>query len=619
MQPRTIRELGPTILIAVLLGAITPIPTIYGQSNTQNTGRIRAAQDFERRGNFESALRIYRSLYELVPNNQLYYEGVKRNMLRLKRYDELVAVVQWQISRSNDLRFPADLGNVYYKKGGQSQALEIWDSLLKNHPRNRAVYPYVANAMLDNRLYDEAIEVYRGGRRELGDDLLFVFELANIYAIRLSYKQATLEYLRFLEKNPQQLGYIEGRIASYTTDPEKATEVAEVLRTHLPTHKQKHLVRKLLADLYLRVEEYGQSLHEFRILEDEMNRSEGRSQQSGKEIYFFAEKALKAGEYEYAEEAFDLILSKYSESPLRPRALYGVALAKQKKGIYGEALRSYEELITITPDSPWAQEAMFQIGEIYFENLVDMDKALEAYDSLVRKYPNGNKAVDAAFRIGDCYAAKGDLTNAQTWYERPMNVRNSKSESNRSYYKSAYTEFLSGKFDLATEKLSKITENVGRGKEGGQSFVNDALELMILIEENKDTNSEALAGYAEAQKLRVQREIADAIRKLQDILTNYPTASIADESLFDLGDLENERGNYSAAIAHFEGLLTDHPESVYCALAQKRIGEIFEHGVGDFEKAYEAYEVVLINHSQSVYLEEVRQKLRDLQSRQLSN
>ena len=188
----------------------------------------------------------------------------------------------------------------------------------------------------------------------------------------------------------------------------------------------------------------------------------------------------------------------------------------------------------------------------------------------------------------------------------------------RANYRSAYVDFVQGQFDAALEKLNKVMESMGK-KNVDQSYINDALELIILIEENKDSSQGALELYAKAQQYRLQRKFAEAVKKLLEILADYPTVTIVDESLFDLGELEDGRKNYPAAINHFENLLQGHPESVYTALAQKRIGEIYEFGLGDFPKAYQAYEQVLVNHPQSLYLEEVRQKLRELQAHKLSN
>jgi len=589
-------------------------------AQTDDSGRLRLAQDFERSGNFEAALKIYQNLFNLVSHNQLYYEGVKRNLLRLKKFPELFALIQSQIQQTNDSRFSADLGNVYYKSGEPERAEAIWNSILSQHSQNSGAYIYVANAMLDNQLYDSAIEVYKLARKNLRRDDLFVFELANIYIIRLNYKEATQEFLNYLETNPTQFTFVESRIASYTIDAEQSRPVVEVLQAQMPRSNQEYLIRKLLADLYLRIEDYANAILEFKILEGLKDPLEALNKESGKEIFFFAEKALNAGEYQYAMQAFELILSKYKNTPFRIRALYGVAVAKQKQKLSPQAVQSYNELIAQAPQSPWAPEALFQIGEIYFLDFFELDQALAAYQSLIEKYPQGPKTLEAHFRIGDCYAAKGDMKSAKLWYEKPINLNSSNSEiREQGLYKSAFIDFLNGDFDPALEKLNQVTQHIGQNRNGDQSFVNDALELTILIEENKRSSAEALKDFAETQKFNQQRKTAEAIAKLQAILANYPTAPIVDESLLELGDLEDRRGNFAAAIDYFQTLLKDHPESVYNALAQKRIGETYELGLGDPRKAYEAYEQVLIKYPTSLYLEEVRHKLRALQGRQLNN
>jgi TolA-binding protein len=265
------------------------------------------------------------------------------------------------------------------------------------------------------------------------------------------------------------------------------------------------------------------------------------------------------------------------------------------------------------------QDALFQIGEIYFQDLFELDKALGTYHLLIRRYPKSKNSVQAHFRIGDCYAAQGDFEKAQLWYDRTQNLGTANPTArDEALFKSANVDFMQGEFDTALEKLHKITEKIVQ-KKGEQPFVNDALELTFLIEENQAESKEALVVYGRAQKHRVQRKLADAIKALQEIVSNYPTASILDESLFDLGEIESERGNYAVAIGYFQGLLDDHPESLQNELAQKRIAEVYETGLGDNQKAYQAYEQLLIKYPTSVYLEEVRQKLRELISKRLSN
>ena len=68
------------------------------------------------------------------------------------------------------------------------------------------------------------------------------------------------------------------------------------------------------------------------------------------------------------------------------------------------------------------QDALFQIGEIYYQDLFELDEALRTYHLLIQKYPNSKNSVQAHFRIGDCYAAQGDFEKAQLWYDRTQSL-----------------------------------------------------------------------------------------------------------------------------------------------------------------------------------------------------
>ncbi|MFQ5707102.1 MAG: tetratricopeptide repeat protein [bacterium] len=613
----TVLTLG--LLLVPICWRFDPAP-LYSQTRQQLSSQLRIAQNYERRGNYESALRIFKNLYDLVPGNQLYYEGVKRNLLRLNRFDELITIIKARLDKNDDVRSWADLGNVYYKKGLPEEGRKIWAQLLAEHSHKKAVYVYVAQAMLQNRLYEEAIEVYKLARTNLKQDDIFVFELADIYVLRLNYKLATLEYLKYLERYPRQFTTIETRIARYTKEPEDARAVASILREAISSTRQEFYVRKLLANLYLRYKDFDKSFEQYKILEKMKKPFAGRDKSPGRELFHYAELARIAKDYQHARQAYSLIINDHKSSPYKVRAEYGLALASQKSGLAEKALLSYDALIRSFPNSPWAQEALFQKGEIYLEQMNDIDRALAMFQDLLQKYPKSTKRGITQIRIGDCYAERGAFDRAQQWYEKTQAEDAVKpSLKEKALYLSAYVDFVRTKFDDCLEKLNRITANLNENTAERESYKNDALELIFLIEENRSSSPEALKAFARARGSKLQKRYAEAIKELQEILDNYPSAAILDDSLLELGDIEETRGNHTVAINYYQGLVNEFPQSVYNALAQKRTADIYQQGLGDLQKAREAYEAILIKYPNSLYIEEVRQKLRNLESRKLSN
>ncbi|UCD38262.1 MAG: tetratricopeptide repeat protein [Fidelibacterota bacterium] len=67
---------------------------------------------------------------------------------------------------------------------------------------------------------------------------------------------------------------------------------------------------------------------------------------------------------------------------------------------YKRAMRSLERLVKTYPDHALAPRAQFQIGDIYMNNMDDIENSLEAYQETATRYPEADEGVKALFMIG---------------------------------------------------------------------------------------------------------------------------------------------------------------------------------------------------------------------------
>jgi len=113
------------LTLLALLAAATG--TGYGQElkRQERSGLLRLAQDYERFGDYERALSIYERLLAVSPISQVYWEGVKRNLLLLKRYDTLLRRIEQRLAMRWDPRLEADLADVNFKLGRTDEARKI--------------------------------------------------------------------------------------------------------------------------------------------------------------------------------------------------------------------------------------------------------------------------------------------------------------------------------------------------------------------------------------------------------------------------------------------------------------------------------------------------------------
>jgi tetratricopeptide (TPR) repeat protein len=204
------------------------------------------------------------------------------------------------------------------------------------------------------------------------------------------------------------------------------------------------------------------------------------------------------------------------------------------------------------------------------------------------------------------------------WYRRASASSGlTPTERSEANYKLAFNAFLSKDYEAATAILKEITANLE--SDSGQEFSNDALELLFLIEENKERSKEGLDIYANARFLLARNRQEDAIASLREITVNHDSSDVADKAYLQLAELMVERGEYAAAVAVLESFLEKHPDNLNTDYARKRLGDIYEDNLGDHGRAYAAYEQVLVNHPFSVYLEEVRKRMRTIQPFLINN
>ena len=621
------------VVVIVHLVPITQLPNYLFQSNNayaqqkksaqqiQNERLLNLARGYEQSGQFERSLELYQRLWRDDPKSVIYYRGVKQNYVRLKQFDLALATVQKMLTNNPTALIEADLGDAYYKLGEKDQAFSIWNGMIQKNPRHRSTYQVVASAMISNRLYDDAIKVYQLARKTLKNNRLFIIEMANIYRARMDYRQAISLYLEYLNINPKQYRFVEQNILSYANDPELVAEIEKILVQKIQQNPGKIELRNLLAAFYMRSANYQSALQEFSLIDEYIvTRPKIEKPKIGSQLYSFAQNAYSDGKFQYAIQAYTLLLSRYPESPYAANAKFGLAKAYEKSGDFNRSMEMYQEIIDRYKKSPLAKQSLFRIGEIKLDQFSAPAEA-EGYFQRVLKIPsNAALNYNAMFRIGDCYLRQGLLDRAGNWYQQMVERYGSNDEvEKKALLELGKIAYWKGDFDKALEKFSKIqNEPINVTNRNAGIYVNDALEFAMFIEQNKQ-NPELLKKFAQADLLLEQKQPQKALEIYYQVVKNSSTDPLSDDAWLKIGSLEYQQGRYQQALTAFQNLIQNQPESVHCDLAQKMIGEIYEEGLKNISKAQEAYEVVLTSYPNSVWLEEVRKRIRLLEKEEVGN
>lgn len=585
--------------------------------------KFRLAQSYEQGGDFENAVPLYRDLYTHEPSNYMYFDGLRRSLLQLKRYDEVIGLVRHRLGTyPNDANLLCLLGSALYQSGKEKEADAVWEQAIAAEPANPNVYRLVANSLLENRLLDKTAAVYRRARSACNDPNLFTLDLAQLLAVSMDYAGATTEYLRYLAQAPMQLLYVQNRMAQFTAKEEARNAAINAVRDAQRTSDDMNLYR-LLGWLLMEGKRFDEAFEVHTTIDR-------RANAKGNELYAFAERSYKEGAFDVAARAYKAAI----DAPLSPQRLpyarFGYALAMKELTVrtdtvqtsppsggtipetqlrYASAIDYFRKIIEEYPNSEFAARAASQIGLIQFEKYFDLDAALASFTSALQSLPSSLSIQhDIAIKIGEVLTAKGDTANAMPWFRKVIAAPSATpDQQDEATYRLAEVEYFCGNFAEAMNRLESISTNLKA------DYANDALLLYAFLQENTTTAPAPLKEFARADFLARQQKYTEAITIFQALVEKYQQALFVDDALLRIASLQTRAGRYHDALLTYQQLLSQFKgSSIALDKAQFNIAELYDYRLKDKAQAIAAYERLLADHPQSLFIERARKRIREL-------
>lgn len=589
--------------------------------------KLRLAQSLEQAGEWGRAALLYESLLEEQPTSFVIVDGLRRTYTELKQYDKAKNLVRLQL-RSN----PADenmltiLGSLYDLSGEQETADSLWQGVISNNPRNAGLYRLVAAQLIDHRQYERAIQIYRQARMGTKNETVFVEELSSLYAALHQYESATREFVTLVQANPQQVSYVQSRLASFTSRPEGWQAAVGVVNAAIQKMPETIPLHQLRAWLLVEGKNYEGALDEYRII-DRLTKA------NGTELFQFGQRAAQERAYKTASRAFQDALSRNPPANVVAYAKFGYARAIEELSVESDSaaraslmpaepartvqaqatetwrafqntLGLYENILAEHPNSDIAMQALFRIGMIRFNRLFDLDGAIVAFDR-VRHLPfNPALQLEASLGVGEVETAKNNIQRAREEYvlllNNPLDLKR-----DHVRFRLAELDYFEGRFDTASAALRALSVNLKSDE------TNDALQLLYFIEENR-TAVDALREFARADLLVRQRKFTEAQTRYRALVERFPSAALVDDAVFRVAELDLLLSHPADALIVLQNIVTGMPTSVLRDRAQMRIAETYERFLKHKEKAVEAYEQLLERFPTSLFVEEARKRIRAL-------
>jgi TolA-binding protein len=345
-------------------------------------------------------------------------------------------------------------------------------------------------------------------------------------------------------------------------------------------------------------------------------------QTSGGRLYTFARKAADADRFEVATTAFETILSRYPDAEVAPKARRALGdayrrwadrdgaasgLAPTPSARHDSARRAYRSFLEAHPSHAAVPEVLADLGTLQLDVYGDLDAAQATLERVVSSHPSTTAANRARYDLGRLALMRGDLERARLLFARLADRVRSGDLADRARFELALLPFYQGQFEAARTRAEAA------GADPSADVTNDAIELSVLIQENRgpDSLNAPLRHYAAAKLRMRQRRYDAALARLDTLLRAHGRHALADQARFQRARVHLARGDTTAARESFRELPRRHPRSPYADRSLFRRARLHE-AQGQSQRAITLYDRLLTQYPKSLLAADARSRLRTL-------
>lgn len=584
--------------------------TALGQTTDQQL-----AQHYYSNGEFDKAIVYYERLYENEYskfNFTRYIECLEATG-DIKTAEKLLKKAE---SRNHgDNEYSVMLARFYERNEEPAKADEIYQDLIENlTPSSREVVA-LYNLFKGQGKSELAYQTLVKGRKLLKKSYPLNFQFAEHYGSIGETQKMMQEYLDMIDYHASYLTSIQTVLASRIDFSEEDSEEYEILKKELIERTQQDpndlTYAEMLTWLFIQRQNFAAALTHVIALDK-------RGERGGYEVLDFGNTCVENKDYTTARRAFQYVID------LGEKGLYFMRAQNALLNVNFIEVTTYrnfsnDELQNIIGDYKSVLErygkksatlsVMIELAHIeaFYANQAEealslLNEALE-----LRGVTDMQKA-ELKMELADIHVLHGDVWEASLLYMQVDNDFKYETIGHEAKFKNARIFYYEGEFDYAQSQLDVLKQSTSK------LIANDALKLSLFITDNygMDSNYVAMSTFAHADLLIEQHQYQEAFRLFDSIIDKFPAHSLGDEIMYKKAHAMQLKGKWNEAITFLEELLKYYPEDILADDALFELGNIYQNHLMNPKKSMEYYRKILFEHKGSLYSAETRKRYQEL-------
>lgn len=568
------------------------------------------AENYFEQGDYEKALTLYQRLVQEQPRQPKYVLGLVSTYQQLSKFTEAENLLKARLNepRIYPLYYVALANNFNIQRQVDSAQIYI-DQALEYAFVQPNYTISIGKALSDLSLLEPTKTLYLGVMQR-HPDKDYNLQLARVYGELGQLEPMFETYLTLMETTPRFIPSIQRYLETYITqDPLNLGNVQ--LKTALLkrlSERPETLYNRLLSWLFTQQREYGKAFIQEKAIYMRSGGDIGGIKQLG-----YA--ALNDQEFTMAKTIFGYVLSIAADPRERLSAHIEILRLERRLGqrpgqeielTYTELMQEYQALDQTQLILDYANFLAFDSEQ--------SPRAIallrQAADQSQKSYAEGRLRL----LLGDILVFNEQYNEALVNYALVQSVLKDDDLAQEAKFKEAQTSYFRGDFEWAQTQLKVLKSSTA------QKMANDAIALHVLINENtlEDSTQTALKKFAAAQLLMHQKKYPQAIEALKTLQNQEQTDRLADDILYNLGQLYLLTQAPVLAKTQWEALLKESPESVHIDDALFALAQLMLSEFNDPQEAKPYLEDIIFKHADSIYFIAAQKQYRTLRGDQIN-
>lgn len=614
------------LLFAFLLTIFSSL--VFAQQTPDEQLAIQYYKDAE----YEKAAELFDKIQLTKKNSYIYYYHFQ-TLYELHDLDKLEKLVKKQSKLfPEQQRYKIDLGFVYEMSNQPGKAEKEYQEALKNLVAKDYNIKDLYNAFLSKGKREYALNTLLKGRILMGDNKLYAKEITGIYSQLGRTDKLFEEALALIEDNDTKyLPQSEEIIQNALTDDEnqqKYLNIKTILQKNMEKNPENDCYTLLLTWVY----EVNKDFPEALVLAKALDK---KNKEDGIRLVQLAVNAQQNRNYDIAIEALDYVLTKGSDSPQYDNAFNQLLNVKYQKisstfpvniQEVTNLEKEYHKFVEEKGLASCSSDVILKYSSILAFYLNKTDEASKLLEDAIKNSSRDQKQMNEyKVQLADILLYMNNVWDATLLYSQVDKDMPNDEIGQSAKFKNAKLSFYIGEFAWAKSQLDVLRAATSK------LIANDAMYFSLLISDNEEENEDEEGGeeedtllfagtvtniplqyYAKADYLLFQNKLEEAYTMFDSVILLSPFGSLVDDALYQKALILIKKRDFLTA----EQLLRKIEDSHYTELladdALFNLGDLYEYHIHDPNKAMECYRKLMKDFPSSLYVNEARTRFRNL-------